>query len=224
MRILLVEDEPEMASMLAGLLGRQDILVDQLGTLALAHEALATTAYDAVLLDRQLPDGDGLELIAPLRARQAGVPVIVISAMKTVADRVDGLDIGADDYLAKPFSSEELLARLRAVLRRPNLVEAPALELGNLVFDQQARSASVDGVALSLTRRELLVLEALLQRQGRTVTRASLEESVFGFADEIASNSLDSHVSRLRAKLKQAEARLEVHAIRGIGYLLREAR
>jgi DNA-binding response OmpR family regulator len=220
-RILLVEDEPQLAAALAAALARHRAVVDHVPSLAAARAALVSGVHDAVLLDRQLPDGDGLTLLPELRAARVDTPVIVLTARGGLEDRVSGLEHGADDYLAKPFAVEEVMARLRAVLRRPGRVAADVLRLGRLCFDPRHREASIDGVPLLLPRRELLVLEALLQRHGRTVLRASLEEAVFGFDDAVQPNALDTHVSRLRGKL--APAGLEIHGIRGVGYLLREA-
>jgi DNA-binding response OmpR family regulator len=220
-RILLVEDEPEMASALAAALRKYDMVVDLIATLADAEEAVSCNAYGAILLDRQLPDGDGLTLIPTLRSKGLSVPVIVLTARGELVDRVAGLDLGADDYLGKPFAVEELLARLRAVLRRPSDLPSEMLKLGRLSFDLGNREASVAGRPLDLPRRELLVLETLLRRMGRTVARPSLEEAVYSIDDEIQSNALDTHVSRLRRKLSEAEAEIEIHAIRGVGYLLK---
>lgn len=223
MRILLVEDEPEMASALSAALKGYDILVDHVSYLADADEAVAATAYSAILLDRQLPDGDGLTLIPKLRARGTTTPVIVLTARGDLADRVVGLDTGADDYLGKPFAIEELMARLRAVLRRPADLPSETLALGRLSFDAGNREASIDGKAFDLPRRELLVLETLLRRMGRTVPRSALEDAVYNFDDEIQSNALDTHISRLRRKLSEADAGIEIHAIRGVGYLLKRS-
>ncbi|WP_448043651.1 response regulator transcription factor [Bradyrhizobium liaoningense] len=222
MRILLVEDEAEMAGALTSALKRYDMIVDHVPTLAEAEEAISADVHAAVLLDRQLPDGDGLSLIPKLRARADGVPIIVLTARGELADRVAGLDRGADDYLAKPFAVEELLARLRAVLRRPAGLQPDIMRAGRLAFDFGHREASVEGAPLELPRRELLVLEALVRRMGRTVLRSALEEAVYNFDDEIQSNALDTHVSRLRRKLADADARVEIHGIRGVGYLLKK--
>lgn len=224
MRVLLIEDEPELAEMLNAALTRSGLIVDRVGSIADAQSAFADTRYDAVLLDRKLPDGDGIDLVPRLRASRGGTPVIVLSALGSAADRIEGLDGGADDYLAKPFSVEELLARLRAVLRRKPEITSETMILANLVFDVEGRQASIGGVPLDLPRREMLVLETLLARAGRSVTRAALEEAVFGFNDEIASNTLDAHVSRLRRKIADAGGQVEIHAIRGIGYLIRPRR
>ena len=221
LRVLLVEDEPDMACALAAALKRYDMVVDLIATLADAEEVVASNAYDAILLDRQLPDGDGLSLIPKLRMKGLSVPVIVLTARGELADRVAGLDGGADDYLGKPFAVEELLARLRAVLRRPADLSSETVRLGRLSFDLGNREASVGGQPLDLPRRELLVLETLLRRMGRTVPRSSLEEAVYSIDDEIQSNALDTHVSRLRRKLSEAQADIEIHAVRGVGYLLK---
>ena len=221
MRVLLVEDEPEMAVALGAVLKKYDMVVDHVATLTDAAETLRLNSYAAVLLDRQLPDGDGLTLIPWLRAEAISTPVIVLTARGALTDRVTGLDTGADDYLAKPFAIEELLARLRAVLRRPADLPAETVALGRLSFDFNHREASIGGQPLSLPRRELLVLETLLRRRGRTVSRAALEEAVYSIDDEIQSNALDTHVSRLRRKLSDSDAGIEIHGIRGVGYLLR---
>lgn len=212
-----------MASALRSALHGYDALVDHVATLDEAEAAVCVGSYNAILVDRQLPDGDGLSLVPKLRARGLGVPVIVLTARGEVDDRVAGLNAGADDYLAKPFAMDELLARLRAVLRRPKGVEAEVLRCGRLSFDAGSREARIDEIRLDLPRRELLVLEVLLQRLGRTVPRAALEEAVYGFSDEIQSNALDTHVSRLRRKLTDAGTGIEIHPVRGVGYLLRQA-
>jgi DNA-binding response OmpR family regulator len=222
MRILLVEDEAEMAAALTSALKRYDMVVDHVPTLAEAEEAIAADVHGAVLLDRQLPDGDGLALIPKLRARSDGVPIIVLTARGELTDRIAGLDSGADDYLAKPFAVEELLARLRAVLRRPAGMQPDIVKAGRLAFDFSHREASVDGHPLDLPRRELLVLETLVRRLGRTVLRAALEEAVYSFDDAVQSNALDTHVSRLRRKLADVDASVEIHGIRGVGYLLKQ--
>jgi two-component system OmpR family response regulator len=221
MRILLVEDEAEFAGALRGALERDRCVVDWVATLALADAALQPGVHDLVLLDRTLPDGDGLGLIPQLRGRNPGVPVIVLSARGEVTDRVAGLDEGADDYLVKPFDLEEMRARIRAVRRRPGALAPEEIVLGDLAFDPAAGEARVRGVRLQLQRREGNVLGALLRRRGRTVLRESLEAAVYGFDDPVQSNTLDAHISRLRRKLAEAEAGVEIHTVRGVGYLLR---
>lgn len=222
MRILLVEDQPEMASALRVALTRHDIVIDHAPDLSEAEIIVADGNYDAVVLDRRLPDGDGLSLIPKLRAAGNTVPVLVLTARGDLADRIAGLDSGADDYLAKPFAFEELLARLRAILRRPAGVRSDTVRLGRLCVDLAHREASIDGTVLDMPRRELLVLETLVRRMGRMVQRASLMEAVFGLDDEVQPNALDTHISRLRRKLTDAGAGVTINGIRGVGYLLRE--
>jgi len=222
MRILLVEDEPEMVSALRAALKRHDMVVDHAGSLLEAEGFVAVDGYDAILLDRQLPDGDGLTLVPKLRAARNMTPVLMLTARGDTGDKVDGLDMGADDYLAKPFAFEELLARLRALLRRPAAIETQTIRAGHLSLDVGHREASIHGEPLTLPRRELLVLEALMRRTGRMVQREALMEAVFGLDDEIQSNALDTHVSRLRRKLADADGGVVINGIRGVGYLLRE--
>lgn len=220
MRILLIEDETEFATTVRAALEREKYVVDHVERLALAREACRVHHYDLVLLDRTLPDGDGLSLLPSLRSSHPGLPVIVLSARGDVIDRVAGLDEGADDYLVKPFALEELFARIRAVRRRPAELGPEEIHVGALVFDIANDEASVGGVRLDLARRELRVLATLVKRRGRTVLRESLEQGVYGFDDAIVSNTLDSHISRLRRKLAAAGADIEIHAIKGVGYLL----
>ncbi|TCP31841.1 response regulator transcription factor [Sphingomonas sp. BK235] len=221
MKLLLVEDEAGFAGALREVLERDRFVVDHVERLDLAREAALSGGYDLVLLDRTLPDGDGLSLLPALRAARPGLAVIVLSARGEIVDRVAGLDEGADDYLAKPFAVDELLARIRAVRRRPAELEVATIQVGALVFDPTNDEASVAGERLGLARRELRVLAALAKRRGRTVLREALEQAVYGFDDEIQSNTLDSHVSRLRRKLAEAGAGVDIHAIRGVGYLLK---
>lgn len=212
-----------MAEALTAALGRFDIVVDRAPDLSFAREAVAQDVNDVFILDRQLPDGEGLELILHLRKLGITVPVIVLTARGAVRDRVSGLDVGADDYLAKPFAVEELIARIRAVMRRPAKIGPTRARIGQLEFSLDDRAAFVGDDLLDLPRRELLVLKALVRRQGCTVLRQVLEEAVYSFDDEIQSNALDSHISRLRRKLAGANAGVEIHSIRGMGYLLRPA-
>lgn len=221
MRILLIEDEMDLAVALRTALESHDLVVDHVDNLADAEEATMSADHDAVLLDRMLPDGEGLDLIPIIRRHNPGVPIIVLTARGETAERVGGLDRGADDYLTKPFAVEELLARIRAVRRRPVAMAVDHVRLGSLLYDLGHDEAQVGDVRLDLPRRELRVLAALMRRRGRTVLRGSLEEAVYGFDDEIQSNTLDAHISRLRRRLAEVEAGVEIHAIRGVGYLIR---
>lgn len=223
MRVLLIEDELELAQTVRGAMERERFVVDHADRLDAAREAALQGLFDLVLLDRTLPDGDGLSLVPALRAGNPGIPVIVLSARGEIADRIAGLDEGADDYLIKPFSLDEMFARIRAVRRRPADLAGEEIHVGSLVYDIANEEVAVGGGRMDLPRRELRVLATLIKRRGRTVLRETLEQAVYGFDDEVQSNALDSHVSRLRRKLADAEAGVEIHAIRGVGYLLREA-
>lgn len=220
MKILLVEDETELAQALSAALRQSRAVVDVVGSLQEAEDATLLTSHDVIVLDRGLPDGDGLTLIPFLRKTDNNAAVLVLTAKTEIVERVRSLDSGADDYLAKPFSVDELLARVRALARRPAARTSLVSTLGNLRFEHQDRQPFVGDEAITLPRRELLVLEALLESHGRTVRRELMLERVYGHDDEIQSNALDTHISRLRSKLDKAGAGIEIHAIRGVGYLI----
>ena len=222
MRILLIEDEPELAATTAGRLGAAGFVVDQFGSLGTAIEAVMMADYRAVLLDRRLPGGDGLSLLPVLKTRPDPPPVIVLTAMDDIPDRVQGLEAGAEDYLIKPFAFDELLARLRVLLRRSGAAtEAPPVKLGRLEYDITDRTTTVCGQTILFPRRELAILDALVRRAGRVVMREHLEAQVYGFDDEINSNAMEAHISRLRKRLSEAGAGVVVHGVRGVGYMIR---
>ena len=221
MRVLLVEDHRAMREIIAGHLRDRGFAVDavQRGDEALA--AAATTQYDAVVLDLGLPDMDGIEVLRRLRGgRFADMPALILTARDGLANRIGGLDAGADDYILKPFDLSELEARLRAVLRRPGLRRDPVHRFGDLSFDPGARSATVAGQNLDLTRREASVLEELIRATGRIVVKDALEDRLYGFDDEVSGNALEAAVSRLRRKLATAGSAVRIETSRGIGYRL----
>jgi DNA-binding response OmpR family regulator len=223
MRLLLVEDDLDLASALTDALKRHGVTGDHAATAADADLMLQTASYAAVLLDLGLPDEDGLTVVQALRRRNDPIPVIILSAREDVEDRIGGLDAGADDYLAKPFAVEELLARLRAVMRRPAVVQPRVLAHGNVRYDPELRELDVDGATVPLSQREAELMELLMRRAGRTVPRALAEDQLFGLESAVGSNALEVYVHRLRRKLEGAGASLGIETVRGIGYLLREA-
>lgn len=220
MRLLLVEDDPDLGEALVANLARDGFAVDLVADCASAEAALASNSYALVLLDLGLTDGDGLDIVRRLRRRRSSVPVIVLTARDAIEDRVTGLEAGADDYLVKPFAHAELVARIRAVLRRPGRDLGAAIEVGRLVLEPATGDVSVGGRPLLPPRRERMLLEILMRRAGRVVTRRVLEEALWDQEKEIESNTLESHVSRLRKRLLEAGAGVQIRTIRGVGYML----
>ncbi len=221
MRVLLVEDQAELAGLVSANLRRSGFAVDHAGMLEEARAALATTPYDIVLLDLRLPDGDGFELIRSLRRKHDFTPIIVLTARDRLNDRVEGLNLGADDYLVKPFAHEELLARVQAVLRRPKQAHEPILSIANLTVAMETAEVSVADQPVEVPRRELAVLRLLMRRVGRVVSRESLENGMYDEGREIESNALEAAISRLRKRLIAAGATVEVLGLRGAGYLIK---
>jgi DNA-binding response OmpR family regulator len=222
MRLLIVEDETRIAELVKAGLARAGFAVDVVGLCADARAALSVTRYDAAVVDLGLPDGDGLDLLRELRTKGNQTPVLVLTARDAVEDRVCGLDTGADDYLVKPFAMTELIARTKALLRRPGGVLGVTLKAGNLSFDTIERDVRIGGVPLVLPRRESAILENLMRRIGRVVPKLILEEKLYGLDDEHESNPIPVHVHHLRRKLLDAGASAEIHTVRGVGYLLTE--
>jgi DNA-binding response OmpR family regulator len=223
MRILLVEDNRELAQLVTKGLATAGFVVDMIATAGDARAALLTTHYAAVVLDLGLPDEDGLAVLRDMRLRQNPTPVLLLTARGSVDDRVTGLRSGADDYLVKPFALEELIARLQALLRRPGELMAQLLRVGNVAFDTEARQAFVDDVPQVFSAREVAVLEILMRRRGRVVSKKLVEDHLFGLSADIGSNAVEVYVHRLRKQLGEAGAKVQVHTIRGVGYLLSEA-
>lgn len=220
MRLLLLEDEDTLAGLVAAGLGQAGFTVDRAASLAEAGEMAELYGYDAMIFDRGLPDGDALGLLRDLRRRKTMTPVLLLTARDAVEDRIEGLNTGADDYLAKPFALSELVARLRALLRRPAQSMSPVLGLGNLVFDPGERTATAEGKPLPLSPLEAHALEILLRRSGRVVRRAQLEHGLYDAGTIIGSNSIEVLMHRLRRKLEQAGCDCRIVTVRGLGYLL----
>jgi len=222
MRLLVIEDEARIVEVLQAALGRAGFTVDAVATAGDGREALSLVTYDAAILDLGLPDADGLDLLAGLRRGGNRVPVLVLTARDAVDARVLGLDAGADDYLVKPFAIAELVARIKALLRRPGHALGITLEAGNVSFDTIGRDVQVGQVGLQLPRQELAILEHLMRRLGRVVPKSVLEEKLYGIDEELESNAIPVHVHHLRRKLGELGASAEIHTVRGIGYLLME--
>ena len=221
MRTLVIEDEPAIGSYLDRLLREVCGIVDIVETIAEARQALGTFKYDLAIVDRMLQDGDALDIVVALNKLPERPAIIMLTAKDAKEDVVDGLNSGADDYLSKPFEPQELLARVRAVLRRPRLLAPPVLSFGNVELEAGTNEVTVAGRKFQLRRREALILEALLMRRARVVARDALIEAIYGFNDEIESNSLEAQVSRLRKRLSELGGDIEIRSMRGIGYILR---
>jgi two-component system, OmpR family, response regulator len=222
MRILLVEDEPEMARLIVEWLHQFGFDADHVATIGKARESIGAHSYSLALLDRRLPDGDGVSLIKDIRRTHPGIRVLMLTALDSVSDKIMGLDAGADDYLPKPFDIDELLARIRANLRRSGAGAGaqPPMTVAALSFDVESREIFVSGRPIMLHRRELALLESLVRRQGRATPRDTLVEEVYGGECELQSNALDALVSRLRRHLNENDAGVAIHPIRGVGYML----
>ena len=218
MRIAIVEDNEALAHAIAYRLRDRGHAVDVLHDGQDAHRFLAREGADLVVLDINLPGLDGLGVLKALRARGDGTPVILLTARSETADRVDGLDSGADDYLVKPFEMDELEARIRALSRRKNLDYGVRDVIGGLEFDRSSRQVSASGAPLDIPRREVAVLECLLERRGRIVSKAQLTDHVYGVGAEVDDTAIEPHVSRLRRRL--AEHGVAIKTARGLGYML----
>lgn len=223
MRLLLVEDEVRLATSLQRRLTREGFAVDCVGHVCEAETGLTAVPYDIAVIDLRLPDGDGLNLIATARRQGLSLPILVLTARDAVSDRVAGLDAGADDYLVKPFATAELVARIKALLRRPGEAFGTVLTAGRLALDTTARQASVGDRPLALSRQQVALLEQLLRRLGQVVPREVLEDKLYAFDRIPESNPIPVHVHNLRRQLTTAQAAVEIHTVRGVGYLLVEA-
>ena len=218
MRLLLVEDDPMIGTSVQNGLRQEGYSVDWVRDGAAAELAVANGVYELILLDLGLPRKSGLELLAGLRKKGHAMPVLVITARDSVADRVKGLDAGADDYLVKPFDLDELSARLRALMRRQAGRASPVIEHGALALNPATHEVTLDGVPVSLSGREFALLHALLEQPGVPLSRAQLEERLYGWNEEIESNTVEVYIHSLRRKLGTEWIR----NVRGVGYRVPE--
>jgi two-component system, OmpR family, response regulator len=220
MRILLVEDDHSVADGLQSSLEQGGYAVDHVGSGELALAAAEAEHYDIIVLDIGLPGIDGFQVLKRLREKKSTASVLVLTAYDAIEDRVRGLDLGADDYLAKPFALPELEARIRMLARRNQAVRSAEIALGGLMLDTVGRRARVHGAPLDLTAREWSLLEYLVMRAGQVVSKDRLMQALWSWDKEVSPNALEVHMSRLRGKL--ADAGLQIRTIRGFGYLIED--
>ena len=220
MRILVVEDDPILSDGLRAGLFLKGETADVVATCEDAAAALSTTRYAAIVLDVMLPDGSGVDLLRRLRAERDATPVLLLTARDGVDDKVQGLDAGADDYLAKPFDLDELAARLRAITRRESGRKAAQLEHGDITLRPGDLGVTVAGRPVSLSRREFALLCALMERPSQVRSRAELEDVLYGWQEEVESNALEVHIHHLRGKI----GRDAIETLRGLGYRMRAVR
>jgi two-component system OmpR family response regulator len=219
MRILIAEDDQVLADGLMRTLRAAGAAVDHVASGTEADAALMTsTEFDLLILDLGLPRMHGLEVLKRLRARGNSVPVLILTAADSVEDRIKGLDLGADDYMPKPFALPELEARVRALVRRGAGNAASLIKHGPLTYDQQGRVATMDGVMVDLSARELGLLEVLLQRTGRLVSKDQLVERLCEWGEEVSNNAIEVYIHRLRKKIEKGPVRIAT--VRGLGYCL----
>ena len=228
MRILIIEDEKSLAGLMEQTMRQHGYAAQVTHSLGEARKAL-TQPFDAIISDRRLPDGDGLELIKEIRASGNGIPVLMLTALGLPKDKVAGLEAGADDYLGKPFSLFELVARVKALLRRTAGAKGLQLEAGNVVLDTLHDTVKIDGKSALFGKREVVLLRHLLQRSGEVVGKDVLEQVLYGNTDKDDSggdsrNALEVAVHRLRKLLEKHKATLEIVTVRGVGYMVDEAK
>lgn len=217
MRVLVVEDDPVLSNGLKVGLGLTGATVDQVATCADALAALAGSRFDAIVLDLMLPDGSGLDVLKKIRADKDQTPVLLLTALDETADRITGLDSGADDYMGKPFDLDELAARVRAIARRGAGRARAVMIAGHVELDPSSLNAKVKGERVPLSRREFAVLAALMERPGIIRSKSDIEERLYGWQEEVESNTVEVHIHNLRNKV----GRDAIETVRGLGYRMR---
>ncbi|ADJ64872.1 response regulator [Herbaspirillum seropedicae] len=220
MKLLLIEDNPQLAHWLEQILKEHKFKVDIAADGEIADQVLRDENYDVVLLDLMLPKLHGKNVLRRLRERHNGVPVMILTASGSIDEKVECLGAGADDYLVKPFEIRELVARIKVLVRRQTPDKAAEIHCGNLVYDSNTRQFAVGGVTLALPAREHDVLEVLILRQGKTVSKTALMKGVFSLSEEPSADAIEVYISRLRKKLDRSGA--AIMTLRGLGYLLRQ--
>ena len=218
----MVEDNARLSDLIIAGLAKEGLAVDAVTTVADTLSALSTTHFAMVILDLGLPDGDGLAVVQHLRTKGATTPLLILTARQSTEDKVKGFRLGADDYLGKPFAFDELVARVRALLRRPPNYLGNQLRLGALTFDTAERQIIVGESRHQISAREAIILEALLRRCDHVVPKSILEDQLYGLSSDGSANAVEVYVHRLRRQLESLEARVAIHTVRGVGYLIRE--
>ncbi len=218
MHLLLVEDDEQLGNALQTSLQREGFAVDRAVTGEQALVLLQQTGIDTVILDLGLPDMDGTEVLSYVRARNQQLPVLVLTARNTVDDKVVALDIGADDYLTKPFDVPELLARLRVIERRLNIAKVAAVQIGQVCIDSDSHTLTIDSAPVEVVRREFMVLQALMENAGRVLSRGQLESKLYEWGEEVQSNAVEVHIHHLRKKLPDGF----IKTVRGVGYVVKK--
>ena len=221
MRLLLVEDSLRLQELLADPLRRAGYGLDAVGTVAELLSSVAVVQYDLIIVDLGLPDGDGLSAIRSLRSLGHSTPILIITARGSVEDRVIGLDSGADDYLIKPFNHAELLARVRALLRRPSELQGPVLKFGGVELDEARGEVAYAGKPIELRLSERRLLAVLMRRSGSVVAKSTIEDALSEIGRELSANAVEVLVSRLRKALSEGSTGVTIETVRGIGYRLR---
>jgi DNA-binding response OmpR family regulator len=222
MRLLLVEDSERLQELLSESLKNAGYMLDVVATVAELFNSVAAATYDLLIIDLGLPDGDGLGAIRSLRATGVSLPILIITARGTVDDRIAGLDSGADDYLTKPFNHAELMARVRALLRRPSELQGPVLRRGKTEFDQAKDEVRCAGHPIQLRLSERRLLAALMRRSGAVVAKSAIEGTLSQFSRELSPNAVEALVSRLRRALSETDSGIAIETVRGVGYRLVE--
>jgi len=220
MRVLLIEDDRKAAKLLSKGLQEEGFVIDVAVTGEEGEEQAALNEYDVIVLDWLLPGKDGIAVCRSLRAHDISTPILMLTARDSLTDRVNGLSTGADDYLTKPFAFAELLARIRALLRRSRLARPTVLRVADLTLDPATRRVARAGVVVALTTKEYAILEVLMQRAGEIVSRTRLVERVWDEASDVIDNLVDAHVSHLRKKVDRRGSIPLIHTVRGFGYRL----
>ena len=222
MNILIVEDHEELSALIATHLGKVDIKSDLAATGEEALDLLSPEVHDLVILDRGLPDMEGLDLLRTLREEGIKIPVLILTAKDELGDKVGGLNSGADDYLVKPFEMDELVARIHALHRRPSTTIDTVLKIGNLEFHPAESALKIGGVPTEISAKEKEALERFMRLPGRVVSKDTLLSALYGHNDEGSHNSVEVIMHRLRKKLEESKADVEIKTLRGIGYVMRE--